>query len=357
MCADVVDDLEAVRCANENRLRQLTDTSELGHGLTIDHPDVKQLQNLVDALIAAEHQAVLNLQRAMRKHPLGPWVKAHNGIGEKQAARLLASIGDPYWNDLYDRPRTVRELYSFCGYGVVELGAAQLHRDSQHATDGTTTLDPAQKFADSHVWCGGVTQRDTSSQTATDSHRMLAVGVAPHRRKGEKVTWSTDARKRIWLIADKCIMVTSSPYREVYEKGRAQYADAIHKVECKQCGPKGKPALPGSPLSAGHQHARARRLIAKQILKDLWREAKRLHELHAAQMAPDSQGSGGGVDTNFPDAHHSVDDHVANGDGDPNFLSTQVQDGSHAARGAEDSDFPDTHVWCDTARSPTMSGI
>ena len=36
MCADVVDDLEKVRIANENRLRQLTDTTDRGHGLTID---------------------------------------------------------------------------------------------------------------------------------------------------------------------------------------------------------------------------------------------------------------------------------------------------------------------------------
>ena len=46
LAADVVDDLERVRIANENRLRQLTraevdsDGEERGFGLSADHPDV-----------------------------------------------------------------------------------------------------------------------------------------------------------------------------------------------------------------------------------------------------------------------------------------------------------------------------
>ena len=59
-----------------------------------------------------------------------------------------------------------------------------------------------------------------------------------------------------------------------------EYADAVHAAECKRCGPKGKPAQPGSPLSAAHQHARAIRLIAKAILRDLWTESERLHNNH-----------------------------------------------------------------------------
>lgn len=238
MCADVVDDLERVKIANQNRLRTLTAGGEHGHGLTLDHPDIKRLAALVDALAAAEHQAVLNLSRVMRHHPLGPWVKAHNGIGEKQAARLLATIRDPYWNDLHNRPRTVRELYRLCGQDVV----------------------------------------GTSAQSSFDSQGAAGAGVAPSKQRGERVTWSPDARMRLWLVADKCVQVTSSPYRKVYDDGRLKYADAVHAAECKRCGPKGKPAQPGSPLSAGHQHARARRLIAKAILRDLWAEAKRIHD-------------------------------------------------------------------------------
>lgn len=244
MCADVVDDLERVKIANQNRLRTLTMDGEHGHGLSIDHPDIKRLAALVKALEDAEHQATLNLARVMRHHPLGVFVKAGKGVGEKQAARLLASIGDPYWNDLHNRPRRLRELYAFCGMSVV----------------------------------------GTSAQSVTGSHAHSGAGVAPTKVRGERVSWSPDARMRLWLIASKCVMVGhGGPYRAKYDEGREKYADAIHSQECKRCGPKGKPALAGSPLSAAHQHARAIRLVAKLILSDLWSAAKTIHDSEGGQ--------------------------------------------------------------------------
>lgn len=239
LAADVVDDLERVKIANQNRLRTLTAQDEHGHGMSIEHPDVKRLAALVKALEDAEHQATLNLARVMRHHPLGEWVKNSKGVGEKQAARLLAAIGDPYWNDLHDRPRRLRELYAFCGMNVV----------------------------------------GTSAQSVTGSHAHSGAGAAPTKQRGERVTWNPNARMRLWLIASKCVMVGhGGPYRTIYDQGRAKYADTLHAEECKRCGPKGKPAQPGSPLSASHQHARAVRLIAKQILRDLWTAAKTIHE-------------------------------------------------------------------------------
>lgn len=229
--ADVLDDYEKVRIANENRVRQLTraeedsDGVERGFGLTLDHPNVARLQASVVALADAEADAVKNLQKAMKSHPLGPWVKSQPGVGEKQAARLIAAIGDPYWNDLYDRPRTVSELWAYCGYAV--------------------------------------------------NH-----GRAQARRRGEQSNWSADAKMRAFLIAASCIKqpAAKSKYRRIYDDARAKYADAEHPHECKRCGPAGKPAPGGSPLSAGHQHARAMRLMSKEILKDLWIESKRLYE-------------------------------------------------------------------------------
>lgn len=251
--ADVVDDLEKVRIANENRVRILTrtesdsDGEERGFGLTNDHPEVAKLALTVKALAAAEHDAVLNLQRALRKHPLGPWVKRTPGVGEKQAARLLAVIGDPYFNDLRERPRTVGELWAYCGYHVINAsGSGQQDGDDQIRT----------------------------AAAGTQPHPDVAVGVAPKRT----ANWSEDARKRAWLIATSCIKVANSPYRKVYDDARLKYSESTHPAECVRCGPKGKPAHPGSPLSPGHQHARAMRLMSKAILRDLWIESRALHE-------------------------------------------------------------------------------
>lgn len=237
MSADVLNDLEIVRCANESRLRTLTAEGEHGHGLTLHNPDVMRLAVLVEDLKAAEHQAILNLKRNMRAHALGPWVKNNVGVGEKQAARLLATIRDPYWNDLHNRPRTVSELWAYCGLHVAHPG----------------------------------------SHNGPDTHGANAAGVAPKRTRGQKSNWSEEARQRVWLISTSCIKQADSPYRMVYDAAREQYADAVHPTDCNRCGPKGKPALAGSPLSLGHQNARAIRRMSKELLKDLWREAKRLH--------------------------------------------------------------------------------
>lgn len=238
LCADIVDDLETVRIANENRLRQLCDPGELGHGLSTEHPQVKRLSLLVDALNQSEHQAVLNLRKAMREHPIGGWVAQTQGVGEKQAARLLATIRDPYWNDLHDRPRTVSELWAYCGFHVLHPGG----------------------------------------QSVTGAHGHSAAGVAPYRQRGHKSNWNDHARKRVWLIAAQCIKYADSPYRAVYDDTRAKYADAVHTIDCRRCGPSGSPAPAGSPLTPGHQHGRAIRAMCKEILRDLWREAKAIHE-------------------------------------------------------------------------------
>lgn len=228
--ADVLDDLERVRIANENRVRQLTrsvedaDGLERGFGLTLDHPQVAALQATVEGLAALEAGSALALKRAMRKHPLGPWVKATAGVGEKQGARLLASLGDPYWNSLHNRPRTVSELWAYAGY------------------------DPDEN------------------------------GVARRRARGQKANWSAAAKMRAYLVAEACMKCRSSPYRKVYDAGREKYATAVHLTPCVRCGPKNKPAEIGTPISAGHQHARALRLVAKKVLKDLWAESRRLHE-------------------------------------------------------------------------------
>jgi hypothetical protein len=238
LAATTLDDVEHVLIASQNRLRQLTDRSEHGFGLTFIHPDVMQLQNLVGQLETTYSDATKNLQRIMRGHPLYGWSKDIPGIGEKQFARLLAAIGDPYWNDAKEAPRTVSQLWAYCGYHVTDVLPDHLSHDAQ----------------------------------------AIVVGVAPARRRGERGNWSSEGRMRAYLIAESCIRWAHSPYRPVYDAAREKYAEAVHKVPCVRCGPSGHPAQVGSDLNPGHKHARAMRATAKAILKDLWIEARRLHD-------------------------------------------------------------------------------
>lgn len=245
LAAAQVDDLEGIRTATANRTRQLTrsvedvDGEERGFGFEESDLEVASFIAVANGLKEIEESAIKNLQRTLRQHPLGPWVKKTVGVGEKQGARLLAAIGDPYIRPemtledgtvVPSRPRTVSELWAYSGYSVID-------------------------------------------------------GEAPRRRKGVVSNWSDEARMRAYLIAESCVKAKTSPYRKVYDDTRAKYASAVHEKECKRCGPAGKPALPGSDLSDGHKHKRAMRAISKTVLRDLWREAKRVHGAQAEEAA------------------------------------------------------------------------
>jgi hypothetical protein len=222
--AENVGDLEKVRITIENRLWQLTraeadkDGIERGFGLTEDHPVVVQFTAVSAGLAALEAQAVKDLQRAMRKHPLAPWVQATPGLGLKQMARLLTAIGDPYWRTEVlnedgsvrwpEGPRTVSQLWAFCG----------LHCVPGH--EGP---------------------------------------MAARRRKGVKANWSTKAKTRAWLVAVSCIKAPTSPYRAVYLARRE------------------RTAVTHPDWTAGHSHEDGLRVAAKAMLRDLWRESARLH--------------------------------------------------------------------------------
>lgn len=104
--AKMLDDVERVRIMNSNRIA----AHEREFGSSPPH-----LQVLQERLAAVEHETVLELQRAWRRHPLAAWAKLYVGVGEKSIARLLGTIGDPA-----DRPN-VAKLWQYCGHGNPHL--------------------------------------------------------------------------------------------------------------------------------------------------------------------------------------------------------------------------------------------
>ena len=250
LAADILDDLERVKIANANRLRTLTRDTEdsdgemRGFGLDESHPDVARLAALVGMLDKAEHDATLNLQRAMRRHPLGPWVKAQRGIGEKQAARLLATIGDPYLNGNTGQPRTVSALWAYCGLHVISAGG-----------------DPGHFSCDSQ-------------------HRPA--GVAARRQKGQRANWSTLAKTRAWLVIQSCMKQLDAACKT--DTGIADHIDGC------ACSPyrvvidrrRKHTATTRPDITAAHSLNDAMRVASKALLRDLWREARRIHEEKSA---------------------------------------------------------------------------
>jgi hypothetical protein len=307
LAADVLDDIERVRIANENRLRQLTRSAEdvdgetRGFGLDDTHPDVARLAAIVDTLRKVDHDSTLQLQRQMRRHPLGGWMRAQKGIGEKQGARLLAAVGDPYIRPEIVRgdgtvlpagPRTVSALWAYAGLHTLPVdGQTTVAIQGTHAVDGAD-------FPAGHTPCDVQTHaagRDQTTARHPDQGRLdtqhESVRVAARRQRGQKSNWSTKAKMRAYLIAESCgkqlrkpctagehaEACECSPYRLLYERRKAATAGRVHAAACVRCGPSGRPAQPGSPWNDGHRHADALRIVAKAVLKDLWRQAKLVH--------------------------------------------------------------------------------
>lgn len=229
LLAALVDDTEGARKSNQNRLRQAIQTEPdadgvyRGFGLPLDHLIVVTIREILALNEDAEKSAIKQLEKRMKKHPLGPWIQSVPGIGFKQGARLLAAIGDPYWHVKEARPRTVSELWSYAGYS-------------------TKPVDPDSEQA-----------------------KLGQLSVAVRRKRGEQANWSSNAKTRAYLVAESCIKAVGSqtrarsPFRDVYEK-RREHTSVTHPE-----------------WTDGHSHNDAIRITAKAILKALWRAARDIH--------------------------------------------------------------------------------
>lgn len=255
MLASLLDDIEGIRKANGNRTRILTtdepdeDGVVRGFGLDATHPVVATLDALSTQLDGLEHGAILALNRAMRAHPLATYQKQAKGVGEKQLARLLAAIGDPYLRTMPDgttQPRTVSQLWAYSGLHTLPSG----HGAADSLDDGAT---------------GGQTHPAGTNLAAAPVPVPSLPGdhFAAKRQKGVKANWSTDAKTRAYLIATSCIK-QDGDYRKVYDARRATTA-ATHP-----------------DWTSGHSHNDALRIVSKRILRDLWRAARDYHEGEAA---------------------------------------------------------------------------
>lgn len=146
-----LDDLEGLRIRHENRRGAF----ERDYQIPLP-PDAVSA-----SLARAEKEALDELLRLWRQHPLAEWAERVRGVGEKTLARLIAEIGDPA-----DR-KTVSQLWAYCGY------------------------DPTRRHRK------GMTQDEA-----------LACG-------------NPNAKKRCYLIATRMLMAGN---RDLYDKRRAQTA-------------------------------------------------------------------------------------------------------------------------------------
>jgi len=255
LAADVLDDLERVRMANAARYGALTGFTPDGKpwkpdkdevvrsaGMAPDHPAAVRFLSIFDALKTIEADAVKGLEKAMAAHPMGAWVKAQRGLGMKQAGRLLAAIGDPYWRFDTDAPRTVSALWAYSGLHVADGKAVKRQKGvkSNWSTNAKTRAylcaESCLKQLDRACKGGGETQADEASTSA----------AAPPQH------------------TDDC---RCSPFRVAYDRRRAATAPELRDAAGLEA------------WTLGHRHTDAMRYASKEILKAFWIEARRLHVL------------------------------------------------------------------------------
>jgi hypothetical protein len=204
--------VEAARIETQERLRQLIEDKELPSDSFFLDP----LKIALETLVTLEKQEARALIATLRHHPLHAWVKDTIGVGERQAARLIAELGgNPAFNFAENRLRRgPAELWAYAGYNVID-------------------------------------------------------GQAAVRRRGQRLGWNPEVKRRVHLIAVSCVRHSHSPYRRVYDQAREKLESTTHTAACKRCK-----AQPGSELHRGHKHARALRAVAKAVLRDLFLHSK-----------------------------------------------------------------------------------
>ncbi len=245
--SDTLTDIEKTRIGLKNRIQYVMECKPaidkatkkpktngemwgLGWGNNPAGPpiEVQPLLTLRASIDADEKRLIKDLEKLIAEHPSYDAIKDVPGIGAKTIGRLLGAIGDPYIRTNKDgtsSPRTLSQLQSYTGYSVVDGHAQRLQAKTQ-------------------------------------------------------ANWSSEARMRLYLVSASCVKQKGkqSKYRDIYDEERAIQADAVHMVECARCTGKGKPpAAVGTPLKLGHQHARAMRMVSKQILRDLYDASRAWH--------------------------------------------------------------------------------
>jgi len=264
----LLDDLERVRIMNGNRIGAL----ERSFGESLPH-----LVGIHEPIAQAEHLAELELVRTWRRHPLAPWAKEVRGLGEKSAARLIAEIGDPsvgstgHWETSKNGAMPEADTHSDDALPDEDLEAI-IDPDTDGANASKSRawiIDDFYNRSVAQLWsyCGvGDPARSRIPQGAVQAE-LLARG-------------KPRAKKQLYLIATgllKSGIRSKEPvtdWGEMYVRMREKYADRIHSAACAPCHAKA-----GDAWKPGHQHMAALRKMEKELLKAMWREARRLRGL------------------------------------------------------------------------------
>lgn len=198
-------------------------------------------------LIVADTLDDLERARIAAENRLRAMVQVKGLEGSPDYARLeglVAAIGDLEHRAELELKRALRQ-HPLGGWvrdtvGIGEKQGARLLAaigdPAWNAAEGRPRRGPAELWA----YCGF----------------HVIEGARPRRQRGVKANWNGTAKMRARLVAESCMKQRRSPYRAVYDREREKWADR--------------------ETSDLHKHNHALAVVAKEVLKDLWRAATAL---------------------------------------------------------------------------------
>lgn len=212
---------------------------------------LKDSENAIQKLVITE----------FRKHPLAEYCKSIRGLGEHNAAVLLAMLdGDPYiaypkyWQKTNSDQSSITKLIED---GTIFEDTMDFNKSSNRVLvrGEPFTRTPSQLWA----YCGiGKPGKRTAGISQEEA---LAFGKPM-------------LKSRMRLIAESFIKANNPTYRAIYDAERTKVESRKHEKPCPPCH-----AREGDPWKKGHQHAHALRIIAKRFLLDLWLQAKAINAM------------------------------------------------------------------------------
>jgi len=194
----------------------------------IQEEQLLPLRAQLDSLDALEHDLDRHLERLMKRHPIAPWIRAEaKGLSLRTFALLFGITGP------LDRFETVPKLWKYLGLHVVD-------------------------------------------------------GHSARRTRGERLGFASEGRVRAHLIGTSIVKSGGGGrYREAYDRKRAEYlarprlgdsgcpfgqehraAEGKGILACVKEGDEGE--------TSAHVHAAAMRYAVKRMLRDLWKEWRRV---------------------------------------------------------------------------------
>lgn len=295
LASDSLDDIETLRIAVNNRYKQATgdqkkkdeDAPDRTLNLSEDDPLVQMLKKTLDDLKASDSGATKELCRQIKGTIFGSWLEAYPGLGAKSLARLLGPLGDPYLRTVIEyaeddterkkplgkhyEPRTLRQLWAYAGLATDEHGQAKRRTKGMSQAESFALGNPMLRKR-AFIISESIQKKGVSKTDDLIAEEKALEEAKEQARKAKKPLPKTPSGP---YDLERRFPATS--HGKVYLDRREQTAERRHATRCVRCGTPGSPAEPGSLWKNSHQHADALRMIAKQVLKELWMLAREHH--------------------------------------------------------------------------------